>query len=51
MPDDKLGRVQASLRERINREKRAKVNRARAAEFDRAVRVANWRINVDGRRP
>lgn len=46
-----LTSAQTSLRERINQEQRAKANRARAEEFNRAVRLANWRINVDGRRP
>lgn len=43
--------AQKDLRDRVNHEKRVKANRARAEEFNRAVRLANWRISVDRRRP
>lgn len=46
-----LDTAQKILRERIAHEKKLKANNARAAEFNRAVRLANWRIKVDHKRP
>jgi hypothetical protein len=49
--DNGLTLTRERLRERVNGEKRRKANAARAEEFNRMVRVAHWRINVDHRRP
>lgn len=46
-----ISAAQGSLRKRLDHEKRVKANNARAAEFNRAVRVANVRINIQHRRP